>query len=101
MFKMSMYRSYLLKNNFWAKKGNLKSNKEKIFIKHDPSVGGIYAVIQKDNRGVKIIAEGEEYFFNNFDKLDMFLHRLEQKKNNFMRILKRRDMSKQLRKLEL
>ncbi|MEJ2249982.1 MAG: hypothetical protein P8Y70_16385 [Candidatus Lokiarchaeota archaeon] len=98
---MSMYRSYLLKNDFWAKKGNLKSNKEKVFIKHNSSVGGIYAIIQQENRGVKIIADGEEHFFNNFDKLDMFLNKLDQKRNNFMKILKRRDMSKELRRLEL
>ena len=51
---MSMYRSYLLKNNFWAKKGNEQnSNLEKVFIKHDSEVGGIYAIILNDRKGVK------------------------------------------------
>ena len=53
---MSMYRSYLLKNNFWAKKGNEKSpGAEKVFIKHDSGVGGIYAIIENDKKGVKIM----------------------------------------------
>ena len=41
--KMSMYRSYLLKNNFWAKKGNEKlPGNEKVFIKHDSEVGDVF-----------------------------------------------------------
>ena len=101
-----MYRSYLLKNNFWAKKGNEKEdlvNKDKVFIKHDESVGGIYAIIQEggDNRGVKIIASGEEHFFNNFDNLDMFLNGLTQRQDDFIKILKRKNISKRLRKLDI
>jgi hypothetical protein len=96
-----MFRSYLLKNDFWAKKGNENNNQEKVFIKHDSNVGGIYAIIQKDNRGVRIIADGEEYFFNNFDKLDLFLNQLSHKKDNFMKIIKRRNLSNKLRTLDI
>ena len=100
--KMSMYRSYLLKNNFWAKKGNEKLlGTEKVFIKHDSEVGGIYAVIENERKGVKIMADGREYFFNNFDKLDSFLTRLQQRKDDFMKILRRKDISQKLRMLEI
>ncbi|KKN56228.1 hypothetical protein LCGC14_0574350 [marine sediment metagenome] len=99
---MSMYRSYLLKNNFWAKKGNEQnSNLEKVFIKHDSEVGGIYAIILNDRRGVKVLVEGKEFFFNNFDKLDSFLTRLQQRKDNFMKILRRKNISQKLRMLEI
>ncbi len=99
---MSMYRSYLLKNNFWAKKGNEQnSNLEKVFIKHDSEVGGIYAIILNDRRGVKVMVEGKEFFFNNFDKLDSFLTRLQQRKDNFMKILRRKNISQKLRMLEI
>lgn len=103
---MSMYRSYLLKNNFWAKKGNEKEdlqNKEKVFIKHDEYNGGIYAIIQEggDKRGVKIIADGVEHFFNNFDNLDMFLNSLTQTQDDFIKILKRKHISKRLRRLDI
>ena len=97
-----MYRSYLLKNNFWAKKGNEQnSNLEKVFIKHDSEVGGIYAIILNDRRGVKVLVEGKEFFFNNFDKLDSFLTRLQQRKDNFMKILRRKNISQKLRMLEI
>jgi len=100
--KVSMYRSYLLKNNFWAKKGNEKyPEAEKVFIKHDSEVGGIYAIIQNDKKGVKIMAEGREYFFNNFDKLDSFLTRLQQRKDDFMKILRRKNISQRLRMLDI
>jgi len=103
--KKSMFRSYLLKNNFWAKKGNEKGpeSAEKVYIKHSPSIGGIWAIIQNspERKGVKIIAEGHEYFFNNFDKLDAFLNRLEQKQNDFIRLVRRRDISHKLRTLEI
>ena len=100
--KMSMYRSYLLKNNFWAKKGNEKlPGTEKVFIKHDSIVGGIYAIIHKENKGVKIVADGEEHFFNNFDKLDSFLNQLHQRRDNFIKILKRKNISQRLRTLEI
>jgi len=100
--KMSMYRSYLLKNNFWAKKGNEKNPEaEKIFIKHDSEVGGIYAIIQNERKGVKLMVEGKDYFFNNFDKLDTFLNRLQQRKDDFMRILRRKNISQKLRMLDI
>lgn len=100
--KMSMYRSYLLKNNFWAKKGNEKMpNSEKVFIKHDSEVGGIYAIILNDKKGVKMMVEGKDYYFNNFDKLDSFLTRLQQRKDDFMKILRRKDISQKLRMLEI
>ncbi len=102
---MSMYRSYLLKNQFWAKKGNEKGNDlvgEKVFIKHDSEIGGIYAIVDNnDKTGVKIIANGEEHWFNNFDKLDMFLSRLKQNEDDFMKILRRKNISKKLRTLEI
>lgn len=100
-----MYRSYLLKNNFWAKKGNEKggfSNREKVFIKHDVINGGIYAIIQEgENKGVKILVNGDEFFFNNFDNLDNFLNTLAQKQDNFIKILKRKNISKRLRRLDI
>ena len=94
-----MYRSYLLKNGFFAK----KNSSYKVFIKHDLNVGGIYATIQDNGvkRGVKIIVNGEDHWFNNFDKLDMFLSQLTQKQDNFTKILKRKNMSTQLRLLEI
>ncbi len=100
--KMSMYRSYLLKNNFWAKKGNEKDpGVEKVFIKHDLEVGGIYAIILNDRKGIKMIVEGKEYYFNNFDKIDSFLTRLQQRKDDFMKILRRKKISQKLRLLEI
>lgn len=103
--KMSMYRSYLLKNQFWAKKGNEKDHKlesEKVFIKHDSEIGGIYAIINNNERkGVKIIVNGEEHWFNNFDKLDSFLSRLKQTEGDFMKILRRKNLSKRLRTLDI
>ncbi|MGQ4873356.1 MAG: hypothetical protein ACP6IY_04700 [Promethearchaeia archaeon] len=95
---MSMYRSYLLSQNFWAKKGS----DQKVFIKHSHKVGGIYAIIQTgENRGVRILVNGKSYFFNNFDKLDAFLNRLEQTQDDFMRILRRKNISRKLRMLEI
>ena len=100
--KMSMYRSYLLKNNFWAKKGNEKHpTAEKVFIKHDSEVGGIYAIILNEKKGVKMMVEGKDYFFNNFDKLDSFLTRLQQRKDDFMKILRRKNISQRLRMLDI
>mgnify|MGYP001129422655 CR=1 FL=1 len=102
---MSMYRSYLLKNAFWAKKGNERDENlkgEKVFIKHDSEIGGIYAIVDNnDKKGVKIIANGEEHWFNNFDKLDMFLSRLKQNEDDFMKILRRKNISQKLRTLEI
>ncbi|TXT59969.1 MAG: hypothetical protein BAJALOKI2v1_150059 [Promethearchaeota archaeon] len=94
---MSMYRSYLLKKNFWTK----KNSQERVFIKHDSEVGGIYAIIDENNRGVRILINGEEHFFNNFDKLDLFLNKIHQRKDNFMKILKRKNISSKLRKLDI
>ena len=101
--KMSMYRSFLLKNDFWAKKGNEKdfNSSEKVFIKHDSEVGGIYAIINTERKGVKIIVNGEEHWFNNFDKLDSFLGRLKQREDDFMKILRRKNLSKKLRTLDI
>ena len=103
--KMSMYRSYLLKHDFWAKKGNEKDGKlegEKVFIKHDSEIGGIYAIINNSERkGVRIIVNGEEHWFNNFDKLDSFLGRLKQSEVDFMKILRRKNLSKKLRTLDI
>jgi len=100
-----MYRSYLLKNQFWAKKGNERDGNlkgEKVFIKHDSEIGGIYAIIDNNERkGVKIIVNGEEHWFNNFDKLDMFLSRLKQNEDDFMKILRRKNISQKLRTLEI
>ena len=100
-----MYRSYLLKNQFWAKKGNERDGNlkgEKVFIKHDSEIGGIYAIIGNNERkGVKIIVNGEEHWFNNFDKLDMFLSRLKQNEDDFMKILRRKNISQKLRTLEI
>ena len=52
-------------------------------------------------KGVKIIVEGHEHFFNNFDKLDAFLNGLEQKQNDFMRIVRRKNISQRLRMLDI
>jgi hypothetical protein len=101
---MSMYRSFLLKNNFWAKKGNEKDGKlesEKVFIKHDSEVGGIYAIINTERKGVKIIVNGDEHWFNNFDNLDSFLGRLKRSEVDFMKILRRKNLSKRLRTLDI
>ena len=97
-----MYRSFLLKNNFWAKKGNEKNpSSDKVFIKHD-ELGGVYAIIQNgEKKGVKIIVDGTEHFFNNFDKLDAFLNSLKQKQDNFVKILKRRSISQRIRMLDI
>ena len=48
-----MYRSYLLKNAFWAKKGNERDGNlkgEKVFIKHDSEIGGIYAIVDNNDK---------------------------------------------------
>ena len=74
---------------------------DKIFIKHDSEIGGIYAIINAEYKGVKIVVHGEEHWFNNFDKLDNFLSRLKQSENDFMKILRRKNMSSQLRRLEI
>lgn len=95
---MSMYRSYLLKNDFWAK----KNSNEQIYMKHD-QYGGIYATILQgeDKKGVQIMVDGEKFFFNNFDKLDFFLTKISQRQDNFVKILRRKNISQKLRKLEI
>jgi hypothetical protein len=64
-------------------------------------VGGIYAVILNDRKGIKMMVEGKEYFFNNFDKLESFLTRLQQRKDDFMKILRRKNLSQKLRMLDI
>jgi hypothetical protein len=92
-----MFRSYLLKNNFWAKKGRNKT----VYMKHDINIGGIYAYLE--NRGVKLVAQGRDYFFDNFNELDFFLNRLTLNTQNddFSKVLKRRNMATALRTLPI
>jgi len=98
---MSIYKSYLLKNEFWAKKGNLQHpDQEQVFIKHDVNVGGIYAKIICNPKGVVISFNGDTQFFNNFDKIDEYLAKISQN-NEFNRILNRRMRSSQLRTLKI
>ena len=104
-YKGSMYRSYLLKNDFYAKK-NCQTD-EKVFLKHDEIIGGIYAVIENgvgvERKGIRISANGETQFFNNFDKLDSFLSGLHRNNSqgDFMKMFKRRDISRKLRMLDI
>ena len=99
--KMSMYRSYLLKNDFWAKKNC--SNEERVYMKHD-QYGGIYATIlqgEDKSKGVQIMVDGDKFFFNNFDKLDFFLNKISHRQDNFVKILKRKNISQKLRRLDI
>ena len=102
--KMSMYRSYFLKQGFYAKKGNEKNPRgEKVFLRHDLS-GPVYAIIppvSEVKRGVKIIANGQEFWFDNFDKLDFFFTKFQQNEDSFQKILRRKTMSNQLRTLSI
>ena len=66
-------------------------------MKHEHDVGGVYAIIDNERRGVRIIADGEENFFDNFDKLDVFLNNLKHKEDDFVKIIRRRTISSQLR----
>lgn len=93
----SMFRNYLLQNNFWAKKG-ADCN---VYIRHDSANGGIYAIIKTDPRGVEITVNSETLFFNNFDELDGFLANINHSRNEFQRILTRKLMSRKLRTLEI
>ena len=90
-----MYRSYLLKNDFWAKKGKGRT----VYMKLDISIGGIYAYLE--NRGVKLVVKGKSYFFDNFDNLDSFLNRLAatSTQDSFSRIIRRRNTENVLRTL--
>ncbi len=98
-----MYRNYFLKQGFFAKKGNEQDpNVEKVFIKHEPKVGGIYATIKTgEKKGVNIVTDGQKEFFNNFNDIDLFLANLKLKQENFVKILKRKDISQKLRLLEI
>ena len=103
MYKGTMWRSFLLKNDFWAKKGNEKyPETDKVFIKHENGVG-IYATILQNGvrRGVKLAVDGHEHFFDNFDKIDAFLTSLRHKQDDFMKILRRRTLSHKLRTLNI
>lgn len=93
---MSMYRSYLLKNNFWAKK-----NSGSVFIRHDNGLGIYATILEGEKKGVKIQVDGIEYFFNNFDKLDAFLIQLRQSQDSFAKILRRKNISRRLRMLDI
>ena len=71
-------------------------------MKHDEYIGGIYAYLQ--HRGVKIVANNESRFFNNFDRLEEYLEQLymrarsiENTEDSFYQILNRREKSNFLR----
>ena len=96
-----MYRNYLLKNGFWAKKGNNQSsNCEKVFIRHDIN-GVIYAKIQQSKKRVEIISNKGIHYFNDFNKLDKYLYRIAESQNTFKNILRKKQISGKLRKLEI
>ena len=99
---MSMYRKYFLKRNFWPQTKN-DGNNPGCYVKHDITTGGIYAYIQ--HRGVKIIANNETKYFNNFKILDDYLDTLSVKMRDetadLMKIMNRRSSSKMLRKIPL
>lgn len=92
---MTMYERYLLKKSFWRSKN--------AFVKHDVRAGGIYAY--PVSNGVKIVANNETRFFNNFDDLDLYLDRLVMPSRTdnaeFMQVLNRRNTSKLLRAIPL
>ena len=100
--KMSMYRSYLLKRDFWASPRK-DGQKPTCYVKHDVRTGGIYAFLK--NRGVTIRVNNEEREFHNFDELDSYLDRLyvstREDTSNFLQILNRRSTSNTLRKIPL
>jgi len=71
-------------------------------MRHNPTSGGIYAtIIKTETKGVEITVNGETQFFNNFDKLDGFFANIDHPHNEFQKILKRKLMSQNLRKLEI
>src|SRR6056297_3335072 len=99
---MCMYRNFLLDRGFWASPRKADGNQPKVYMKHDSTIGGIYAYLQ--HRGVKIVVDEESRFFNNFDRLEEYLEQLylnsknpSNQSSNFYRILNRRDTSKLLR----
>jgi hypothetical protein len=100
-----MFRKYLLKRDFWAvpKRNGDAPN---CYVRHDIKVGGIYAYLE--NRGVKIVNNNEEQFFNNFDELDRFLDKMSMnatrsgnETSDFLAILNRRMTSNLLRKIPM
>jgi hypothetical protein len=99
-----MYRKFLLKKQFWAvpsKNGQTPN----CYVRHDIRSGGIYAYLQ--HRGVKIVANNETEFFNNFETLEKHLDKLiimnsrQQETSDFLSILNRRNTSKVLRSLPI
>ena len=99
---MSMYRSYLLKRQFYGQSRN-DGEKPTCYVKHDVRTGGVYAYLK--NRGVEIRVNNEKKFFNNFDELDRYFDKLNMSSrgdsSEFMQILNRRTTSKTLRKIPL
>lgn len=99
---MSMYRKYLLKKNFWPQTKN-DGNSPGCYVKHDVSTGGIYAYIQ--HRRVKIVANNETKYFDNFQMLDNYLDALSVKMlsetSDLMKIINRRTTSNMLRQIPL
>ena len=97
--KKSIFKSYLLKQYCWAKKGSSQT----VYIKHYYNWnGGMYAIIKSGaKRGVSLFVNRQEYFFDNFDRLDGFLSKISHKQDSFMKILKRRDTSRKLRLLDI
>ncbi len=71
---------------------------------HTASNGGVYAHLVRDNdrRGVTIINGDEEYFFDNFEKLDEYLdslRRTSRSQSSFVSILERRSRQAYFRQL--
>lgn len=99
---MSMYRKYLLKQNFWPQTKN-DGNNPVCYVKHEIHTGGIYAYIH--HRGVKIVANNETQFFSNFKMLDEYLDKLSAKMrsetSDLMKIINRRATSNMLRQIPL
>lgn len=92
-----MFKTYLLKKGFWSCKNNPNR-----FLRHDRNAGGIYARIifnDENQKGLELTVEDKKHFFSNFDELEEFFYKLQQKSSRFITILKRTSMGKQLRKL--
>ena len=99
---MSMYRKYLLKRHFWAQPRK-QGGEPHCYVKHDVKTGGVYAYIQ--HRGVRIVTDGDQRTFNNFNDLDEYLDKLSVstrgETSQFLQILNRRSTTKMLRKLPM
>ena len=99
---MSMYRKYLLKRHFWAQPRK-QGGEPQCYVKHDVNTGGVYAYIQ--HRGVRIVTEGDQRNFSNFNELDEYLDKLSvstrDDTSQFLSILNRRTTTKMLRQLPL